>query len=95
MLFAIYCLDAEGAAAKREQYYPQHRAYLDTQSSLIRLAGPVTKGDGVDVVGSLFIVECESLAQAEEFNRNDPFHKNAVWKTANIHGFLQRRPKLG
>ena len=94
MLFMIYALDHPTAAPLREQFYPAHKQYLTNahQSGIqITMAGPLVKDDGTTAIGSLFVIEVESRAQAEQFHHNDPFYKANVWHTSTITTFNRKR----
>jgi uncharacterized protein len=94
MLFVIHALDAQGSAAKREQFYPEHRAHQDNAAAFdvaIVIAGPLVSDDGTTTLGSLIIVEAKARADADAFSRADPFHRNGVWQTVQVHAYLKRR----
>lgn len=93
MLYCIHCLDRANALQKRIDNYEAHRAHLNGAAITIVLAGPVTGDDGETPVGSLFVVDVASRAQAEAFNRADPFYQLGVWDLdgIRIHPLLKRR----
>ena len=90
MHFVIHCIDHDNAVEKRLAHYAAHRAYLDNPSVSIVISGPLLAEDLETMIGSCFLVEANSLAQVQAFNREDPFFKVDLWKTIMIHPFLKR-----
>ncbi len=90
MLFAIYCIDKTGAADLRAANLKAHGEYLASKPIDIVLCGPLRTPDGNTTVGSLFVVDADSIERAQAFNRNDPLHKAGVWRTEEIHAFVKR-----
>jgi uncharacterized protein len=94
MMFAVYCLDRETAAAKRQEYYPAHRKFLEAAGDYgvkIVISGPLTEEDGTTPIGSLFVLEAENQNDVERFNEADPFAQNGVWENTAITGFIKRQ----
>ncbi len=90
MLFAIYCIDKTDAAELRARNLEAHAAYLASKPIDIVLCGPLRTPDGKTTVGSLFVVEADSIERAKAFNVNDPLHKAGVWRAEEIHAFVKR-----
>jgi len=93
MLFSIHCMDRAGALQDRLDNYDAHRAHLNSTATTIVLAGPVAAADAETPVGSMFVVDVADHAEAEAFNREDPFYKLGVWDrdSIRIHPLLKRR----
>ncbi|WP_323038921.1 YciI family protein [Gemmobacter sp.] len=90
MLYSIHCLDGGDRKALRDQHIQAHWDYLKAAPVRLVVAGPLLAEDGATAVGSLFVVEVPDRAAAEDFNRNDPFHKAGVWGTISIDLFKKR-----
>lgn len=90
MLFAIHCLDHEGGAQKRLAHYDAHKAYLAAAPVKTVISGPLVAEDGETMIGSLFVVSSDSIDQVIVFNRDDPFHREGVWKDIQINQFIMR-----
>jgi uncharacterized protein YciI len=93
VLFAVYCLDGESAAQRRQENYPAHRQFLGTAADYgvkIVISGPITKEDGETPMGSLFVLEAENRAAVEKFNQADPFARMGVWQDTAITGFVKK-----
>ena len=47
------------------------------------------------MIGSLMLVEADSLEQVRAFANNDPMNLAGVWESIEIHRFLKRIDKRG
>jgi uncharacterized protein len=90
MHYVVHCLDHDGAVEKRLANYDAHKAYLATAAVKTVISGPLLADDEQTMVGSCFVLEAASLADVEDFNRNDPFAKVGLWKTVSIRPFAKR-----
>ncbi|HZQ15078.1 MAG TPA: YciI family protein [Pseudolabrys sp.] len=93
-LYIVHCLDAKDALAKRKQFMAEHSAYMATASSK-RIAtimqGPLVH-ESNDSAGSCYLMEAPDIATVKAFNAADPFVRNGVFETVNIHQYLRRAP---
>jgi uncharacterized protein YciI len=89
MLFAIHCLDGADALPRRLAHHAAHRAHLAAAKVRLLVAGPLLGEDG-GMIGSLFVVQAASWAEAEAFHRADPFVTAGVWERVTITGFDMR-----
>jgi uncharacterized protein YciI len=87
-LFAITCWDKPGALAARVENRPDHVAYLKTQDTVIRVAGPQLDENG-QMCGSLFVIEVDDLAAAKAFSDGDPFLQRGIFGKVDIRGFTK------
>ena len=85
-LFAITCWDKPGVLEARVANRPDHVAYLKTQDSAIRVAGPQLDEQG-HMCGSLFVIEVDDLAAAKAFSDGDPFLQRGIFGKVDIRGF--------
>lgn len=92
MLFALYCKDKPGAADLRQATRPAHLEYAHGVSC-IRMAGPMLDDAGTQSVGSLFVIDVESLEAARDFNRADPYTRAGLWQSVAIHPFRWLLPE--
>lgn len=90
MHYVIHCLDHPGAVQKRLANYEAHKAYLAAAKIRTVISGPLLADDEETMIGSCFVVEAGSLAEVEEFNRNDPFKAVDLWQTVSIRPFNKR-----
>ena len=84
MLWAISCVDKPNTAAIRDEFLKPHREYLQSQKRVLVLAGATQNDQGTEAVGSLFIVNVNSRADAKAFSDSDPFTKAGVFQSVTI-----------
>lgn len=84
MLWAISCVDKPNTAAARAASLQPHRDFLQSQKSILVLAGATQNDDGTEAIGSLFIVNANSRAEAKAFSDGDPFTKAGVFASVTI-----------
>ena len=90
MKFVILGFDGPEGEAKRKIYRPAHLAKLEplnTQGRVI-LAGPLT-----DKTGSMIVIEADSLAEAEQLAKEDPYTVHGVFERVEVHPFMQVFPE--
>jgi len=84
MLWAISCVDKPNTAAIRDKVLQPHRDYLQSQKKILVLAGATQNDDGTQAIGSLFVVNAGSRAEAKKFSDGDPFTRNGVFASVTI-----------
>lgn len=84
MLWAIVCVDKPNTAAIRDSVLQPHRDYLGSQKDILVLAGATQNDDGTAAIGSLFIVNVNSRAEAKKFSDGDPFTQKGVFANISI-----------
>lgn len=84
MLWAIVCVDKPNTAAIRDSVLQPHRDYLGSQKNILVLAGATQNDEGTAAIGSLFIVNVNSRAEAKKFSDGDPFTQKGVFAGITI-----------
>ncbi|MCE2999622.1 MAG: YciI family protein [Betaproteobacteria bacterium] len=84
MLWAVICTDNPNTAAIRESVLQPHRDYLKSQKHILVLSGATQSDDGSEAIGSLFILNVNSRAEAKKFSDGDPFTQKGVFKSITI-----------
>jgi len=92
MQFVLFCEDKAGAEALRLETREAHLAYVGSQSDMIRLAGPMLSDDGEHMIGSMFIIEADSLEAVRALNAADPYSQAGLFENVIIHRFRQVVP---
>lgn len=90
MLFAMYCLDKPFSSALRAVTRDDHLAYVAAAGEKIRVAGPLLSEDGQKMIGSLLIVDFESLDELRSWASQDPYVKVGLFEHAEIHPWKGR-----
>jgi len=83
MLYLRLCLDKPGALALREEHRASHRAYLQSGAGKIVQAGPLL-GDDNQMIGSMMILEADSVDEVRRFHEGDPFTKAGLFNHVQI-----------
>jgi len=84
MLWAISCVDKPDTVSIRTERVEAHRAYLKSQKRILVLAGATQNDDGTQAIGSLFVVNVGSRAEAKAFSDGDPFTQGGVFASVTI-----------
>lgn len=72
MLFALVALDRPNAVAERLRVRADHLKYLEGMGDRLKLAGPFLNDSG-EGIGSIVIIEAESLEAARATFDRDPY----------------------
>ncbi len=84
MLWIISCTDKPNTAASRESVLQAHRDYLQSQKGILVLAGAALNDEGTVAIGSAFVVNVNSRAEAKAFSDGDPFTQIGVFANITI-----------
>lgn len=87
MLVSIYCKDAPGSVAPRQEKLAEHIKHVESIEDKIMVAGPIMGDDGEQAVASLLVVEVGGLDEATEMMHADPYFEAGVWQEVNIHEY--------
>lgn len=90
MLFAMYCLDKPFSSALRAVTRDDHLAYVAAAGDRIRVAGPLLSEDGQKMIGSLLIVDFDSLDDVRAWAEQDPYNKVGLFEHADIRPWKGR-----
>ena len=83
MLFALVAYDRPNAVARRLELRPDHLKHLDALGDPLVLAGPFLADNG-DMVGSIVVIEAETLDAAREIFARDPFMVGNLFDSVTI-----------
>ena len=92
MRYILFCEDKTDSEPLRLANREDHLAWVATKTAGIELAGPMLSEDGQHMLGSMFVLEADSIEAARAFNRDDPYTKAGLWKNVLIHPFRQVIP---
>ena len=85
-LFVLTCIDRKDALEARMGARPAHLEYVDANLPLVKLAGPFLDEAG-GMVGSMFILEVEDVAEAQAFAEEDPYALAGVFERTEVRPF--------
>ena len=83
MLFALIAHDRPNAVARRLELRPDHLKHLDALGDTLVLAGPFLAENG-DMVGSIVVIEAETLEAARGIFGRDPFMSGNLFDSVTI-----------
>ena len=83
MLFALVAHDRPNSVARRMELRPEHLKHLDALGDTLVLAGPFLADNG-DMVGSIVVIEAETLDAAREIFARDPFMAGNLFDSVTI-----------
>ncbi len=84
MHYVLYCLDKPNAQELRLQTRGAHLDYVKGSGDRVRIGGALLGEDGKSMVGSLIVVEAESLEEVEAWAKNDPYREAGVFESVDI-----------
>jgi uncharacterized protein len=82
MRFALMCTDKAGALQTRLDNRAAHLAYIES-TGVVEQAGPFLSPTG-DMVGSLVIVDVNTLEDAQAWAANDPYAKAGLFSDVSV-----------
>lgn len=99
MWYTIYATDTKNSLEKRLKARPEHLKRLNDLLNEGRLfvAGPFPSIDNEDpgpngYSGSLIIAEFNSIEEAQEWAKNDPYNTQGVFKNVVVKPFKKTLP---
>jgi uncharacterized protein YciI len=84
MLFVIHAIDREGDGSVRLANREAHLGFLGKAGNAVKLAGPLLSDDGSRMVGSMLVIEAESLADARAWAAGDPYKAADLFESVDI-----------
>lgn len=81
--FVAYCLDRDGASDLRLSKRDEHLAYVRRHLDKLKLGGPMLNAGG-EMIGSLLILEAETLAEAQGFLAADPYAQSGLFQRVEL-----------
>lgn len=82
MRAALICIDKPGAIETRKANRADHLAYIES-TGVVEMAGPFLDAEG-GMVGSLVILQVESLQAATDWAAGDPYAKAGLFQSVDI-----------
>ena len=84
MLFHIRCKDKPSQMNMRASTRAAHLNYIAKFGDAVFFAGPTSTDDGETITGSVFIIELDTITDAEEFSKGDPYRKMGLFESIEI-----------
>jgi len=93
-LYVMSCRDKPNSLDVRMAAREAHLAYMKSLGDVVKLGGPYLDGQD-QMVGSLIIVEAESLAHAHGISEKDPYRLAGLFETVEITPFRATLKNMG
>ena len=86
MPYAVHYLDKGDAGGIRQQHREAHIAYRKGLGDKLLMAGPLLSEEGKPV-GSLVLLDAESLPAAQAIAHADPYAQAGLFDQVLVHGY--------
>ncbi len=90
MLYILICKDKPNAQELRQSVRQDHLQFLATRD--VRFAGPMLSDDESQMIGSVVVVDCPTMADAQALAAADPYKQADLFAEVTIHPFKQAIP---
>jgi uncharacterized protein YciI len=91
MLYVIDCTDKAEYLQTRLDNRDAHLRYLEGFTEQLVMAGPFLSESG-DMIGSMLIMEFETIKEAEDFCANDPYQRAGLFSSVAIRPWRKTLP---
>jgi len=86
-LFVFHGLDKADGLEVRKATRPAHLAWIETLSPHVKIGGPMLAEDGQTPVGSMLVIEAETLEAAKALFAVDPYALAGLWQSTSVRPF--------
>ena len=90
MIYVFVLIDKPDHIELRVRLRPAHLEYLKPVEDKVAFAGPLTKDDGVSMIGTLWAIDFESRDAAHAFLAHEPFNQAGLFASTSVHAFVNR-----
>ncbi len=84
MLYALLCFDKPGAEALRQANRAAHLDFIAAHEDKVKFAGPFLSEDEQRSVGSMIVIEAQSLVEAQSWAALDPYARAGLFEDVEI-----------
>lgn len=84
MLYSVICIDKPDSTQLRSDTRNDHLEFLKTLEGRIKIGGPMMDAAEENMIGSLLVVEAESVADAKKMVAGDPYAQAGLFETVTI-----------
>ena len=84
----VFARDVADSGPRRARANAEHMADIETIVDRILIAGPKYDAEGVEILGSVYVLAVSTEAEARALVEGDPFHAAGVWASVEYFPFL-------
>lgn len=88
MAYVIVGRDAPGSSVPRQQWLAQHLEFVEKSIDRILVAGPLRDPATGANVGSLYVLDVDTAADARALLESDPYYRAGVWASVTVEPFM-------
>jgi uncharacterized protein len=86
-LFVLYGLDKPGGLETRKATRQSHLDWIASLAPRVKIAGPMFADDGATPIGSVMVIEADSLEAAKADYARDPYAAAGLWQSTAVRQF--------
>lgn len=86
-LFVFQGLDKAGALEMRKATREAHLAWIASLTPRVKIGGPMLSDDGAMPIGSMLVVEADTLADAKALFAQDPYALAGLWQSTTVRPY--------
>ena len=93
MHYVLYCLDKSGHGRIRADNRNAHLDYLKSFGEAVFAAGPLLDDAGVNMIGSLLILDLPDRAAVDRFLAGDPYGQAGLFASVKVSPWRKAIPQ--
>jgi uncharacterized protein YciI len=86
-LFVLYGLDKAGGLDTRKATRQSHLDWIESLRPRVKIAGPMYADDGATPIGSMMVIEADTLEAAKADFARDPYAAAGLWASTQVRAF--------
>ena len=86
-LYVFHGLDKPGALELRKATRQRHLDWIASLAPRVKIGGPMLAEDGATPLGSMLVVEAETLAEAKALFAQDPYEAAGLFAETSVRPF--------
>lgn len=86
-LFVFHGLDKPGALELRKATRQSHLDWIASLNPIVKIGGPMLADDGATPVGSMLVIEADTLDAAKSLFEKDPYALAGLWGSTSVRPF--------
>ncbi|PWC47025.1 YciI family protein [Azospirillum sp. TSA6c] len=92
-MFHVICRYRPDGDIARFAYRAEHLEYVIAAEAVLVFGGPLMTDEGERSTGAVFVLDLPDRPSVERFLANEPYHRNGLFASVEIHRWLQMNPQ--